>query len=150
MPTVEQSVIVSRPVPEVFQYLSTAENWPNWDNSIVESRQITDGPTGVGSRWQGASRILGKRIDWTAEFTEYDAPKRTSAKSVKSPVAFTLTTTCEEVEKGTRVTYRLDSESGLGGVFGRMADPLVTKAFGRSQQASLENLADLLDNEAAQ
>lgn len=150
MPTVEKSVVIARPATEVWDYLMDAENWPNWDNTVVESRQITDGSVGVGTRWQGVTRVLGKHINWTAEFTEYDAPKKSTAKSVEGPLTFTLTTLCDAEEQGTRVTHRLESESGLGGVFGRMADPIVTKAYGRSIQASLENLADLLDHQAAQ
>ncbi|MCJ0904700.1 SRPBCC family protein [Rhodococcus sp. ARC_M6] len=150
MPVVEQSVVISRPVAEVWGYLTNADNWPNWENSMVECRQTTDGPLGVGTQWRGVTRILGKRIDWTSEFTEVDVPKVSTAKSVGGPINFTLSTKCEEVEQGTRVLYRLDTESGLGGVFGRMADPLVAKIYGRSVQASLENLADLLDHQASQ
>lgn len=150
MPTVEQSVVISRPVREVWDYLTTAENWPIWDNATIEAQQITDGPIGAGTQWRGATRILGKRVDWTTEFTEYDAPKRSTAKSVDGPVTFALSTSCDEVEQGTRLTYRLESESGLGGVFGRLTDPIVNKAYGRSIQASLDNLADLLDHQSTQ
>ncbi|MDV8008861.1 MULTISPECIES: SRPBCC family protein [unclassified Rhodococcus (in: high G+C Gram-positive bacteria)] len=144
MPTVEQSVEIALPPKDVWEYIAVAENWPKWENSMVECTQITEGPMGVGSRWHGVSRILGKRLEWTSEFTEYDPPRSSKSTSVESPVSFSQTMTCEEVGDGTRVTYRLDSESGLGGVFGKMADPIVTKAFSRTVRVSLENLADIL------
>lgn len=37
-----------------------------------------------------------------------------------------------------------DSDSGLGGVFGKLADPIVAKAYLRTARASLDNLADLM------
>ena len=114
MPTVEQSVEIALPPKDVWEYIAVAENWPNWENSMVECKQITDGPMGVGSRWHGVSRILGKRLEWTSEFTEYDPPRSSKSTSVESPVSFSQTTTCEEVGDGTRVTYRLDSEKRPG------------------------------------
>ncbi|MFC7450677.1 SRPBCC family protein [Rhodococcus daqingensis] len=144
MPVLEQSVLIARPVSEVWDYLANPANWPSWESSMIECTQVTDGPIGLGTRWQGVTRVLGRRIDWVAEFTEVDAPKATAAKSLESTVKFTTTTRLEEVDGGTRFTYRTDTETGLGGVFGKLADPIVTKAADRSRRASLDNLADLL------
>ncbi|AQA25915.1 polyketide cyclase / dehydrase and lipid transport family protein [Rhodococcus sp. MTM3W5.2] len=63
---------------------------------------------------------------------------------MESTIDFTTTMRLEEVDGGTRFTYRTDTETGLGGVFGKLADLFVTKAAERSQRASLDNLADLL------
>ncbi len=70
--------------------------------------------------------------------------KVATSKSVESKVGFTATTRLEEIDGGTLFTYRVDSESGLGGIFGKLADPIVAKAYSRTVQASLDNLADLL------
>ena len=48
MPTVEQSVEIALPPKDVWEYIAVAENWPNWENSMVECKQITDGPDGRG------------------------------------------------------------------------------------------------------
>ena len=57
---------------------------------------------------------------------------------------FTVTSTFEPAEGGTRFTYRIDAESGLGGVFGKLADPLIEKAQGRTVRANLETLSEVL------
>ena len=148
MPVVEQSVVISRPASEVWDFITTPENWPTWESSIVECDQVTDNPIGVGTRWHGVTRILGKRFDWMTEFTEYQPAKVGTSKSVEGKFGFTATTKLEEVDGGTLFTYRVDSESGLGGVFGKLADPLVTKAYSRMMRASLDNLADLLTTDS--
>ena len=57
---------------------------------------------------------------------------------------FTVSNTLEPEGDGTRFTYRVEAESGLGGVFGRLADPLVEKAQRRTVRANLDTLAELL------
>ena len=72
-----------------------------------------------------------------------------TSKSVDGgKIGVTATTRLEEVDGGTLFTYRVDTESGLGGVFGKLADPLVTKAYSRMMRASLDNLADLLTTDS--
>ncbi|MHA7292186.1 hypothetical protein ACX80V_21510 [Arthrobacter sp. MDT3-24] len=52
----------------------------------------------------------------------------------------------EPVDGGTHLTYRLEAESGLGGVFGKMADSVIQRARARTVRANLETLAELLEN----
>ncbi|MGW0027794.1 SRPBCC family protein [Rhodococcus sp. NPDC003383] len=144
MPTTEESVVISRPVSEVWDFLMNPHNWTSWDSSNLECEQITDGGVGVGTRWRGANRILGKRFDWENEFTEYEPHKRAVTKSVGGKLNFATISKFEETDGGTRFTYRTESESGLGGIFGKLADPLVNTAYSRMVRANLDNLADLL------
>lgn len=144
MPTVEQSVFIARPVQAVWDFVHTAPNWPSWESSALECNQVTDGPPGVGTRWVGAARVLGRRMDWATEFTEYDPLTLSVSKSIEGVMCFTATRKFEAVDGGTLFTYRVDSESGLGGVFGKIADPFIAKVFSRTLRASLDNLADLL------
>jgi uncharacterized membrane protein len=150
MPVVEESVFIARPPEEVFDYLSKAENLPVWDSSIVRAEQVGADPVGVGTRWRGTSKILGRRFEWTTELTEFDPPRRSSSRSVEGKLEFTVTILLEPADGGTRYTYRVDAASGLGGVFGRLADPMVERAQARTVRANLETLAELLakDSEA--
>jgi uncharacterized membrane protein len=144
MPVVEESVFIARPPEEVFDYLSRADNLPVWDSSIVQAEQVGADPVGVGTRWRGTSKILGRRFEWTTELTEFDRPRRNSSRSVEGKLQFTVTILLEPAVGGTRFTYRVDAASGLGGVFGRLADPIVERAQARTVRANLETLAELL------
>ena len=90
------------------------------------------------------SAILGRRFEWTTELTEFDRPRRSSSRSVEGKLQFTVTILLEPADGGTRFTYRVDAASGLGGVFGRLADPFVERAQARTVRANLETLAELL------
>jgi ligand-binding SRPBCC domain-containing protein len=144
MPTVEESTHISRPPQEVFSFLSKSENIPVWDSSVVHAETVGDGPVGLGTRATGTSKVLGRKFDWTAEITEFQPPDRFKYSSVDGPLEFTITNTLAPEDDGTRFTYRIDAASGLGGVFGKLADRLVETAQARTVRANLETLSELL------
>jgi uncharacterized membrane protein len=144
MPVVEESVIIAQRPDVVFDYLSKTENLSVWDSSLLQAEQIGTDPVGVGTRSRGTSKILGRRFEWTTEVTEFDPPRRLSFRSVEGKVNFSVTNVLEPVDGGTQYTYRVDAESGLGGVFGLLADPIVQRAQARTVRANLGTLADVL------
>lgn len=144
MPVIEESVFIARPPQEVFEFLIKSENIPVWDSSVVQAEQVGDGPVGVGTRTKGSSNVLGRHFDWVSENTHFDPPNKTVIRSVEGKFDFTITDTLESEGDGTRLTHRIDAGTGLGGVFGKLADPFVQKAHTRTVRANLETLADLL------
>ncbi|MBF8283384.1 MAG: hypothetical protein HW378_2299 [Anaerolineales bacterium] len=62
MVKLEQSIMINRPVEEVWKFMSNWENGPKWDCGVVEARQISEG------RWveelsynPGANAWVGSR-----------------------------------------------------------------------------------------
>lgn len=144
MPVVEESVVIARPPQEVFEFLSEFDNIAVYDSSVTTSEQVGTGPVAEGTRGRGTSKVMGRRFDWTVEVVEFDPPRRMVSRSVEGKLNFTVTFTLEPADGGTRVTQRIDAESGLGGIFGKIADPLVERAQGRTVRANLETLAEWL------
>lgn len=144
MPVVEESVVIARPPQEVFDFLSRFDNIALYDSSVTTSEQVGAGPVAEGTRGRGTSKVMGRRFDWTVEVAEFDPPRRMVSRSVEGKLNFTVTFTLEPADAGTRVTQRIDAESGLGGIFGKIADPLVERAQGRTVRANLETLAEWL------
>lgn len=144
MPVVEESVFIARSPEDVFDYVTTAQNLPVWDSSVMEAEQVDPGPVQVGTRWRGASKILGRRFEWTTEVTELQPPTQVVSRAVEGKLHFTVTNTMQPENAGTLFTFRVEADSGLGGVFGRLTDPIVEKAQSRTVRANLDTLADLL------
>lgn len=153
MAVTEASVVISRPVPEVWGYITDAANLSVWEPAVVEATQITDGPVAVGTKWRGASRLLGIGWKWVGEFTRCDVNKTTAFKSVQGKLAFSNTTHFDEVGDGTRFTYRMESEPRLGQmfgntlgsrIFGRLAEPIVAAVYRRAVRSRVQNLANVL------
>jgi uncharacterized protein YndB with AHSA1/START domain len=46
------TITINRQPAAVFRFLAHFENVPRWNYAISETRKITGGPVGVGSRYQ--------------------------------------------------------------------------------------------------
>ena len=103
--------------------MADANNVAVYDSSCVRSAPETEGELAVGTRWRGATKVLGREFDWVTECTELEPEKSATFKSVEGKLPFEIRTQYSPDGEGTRLVYRIDAESGLGGVFGRLADP---------------------------
>ena len=149
MPVIDENVVIARPAGEVFDFLARAENLPRWDASMLECVQVGSGAVTVGTRYRGASKILGRRIEWATEVTEFVPGVRMASRSVEGPLTFTVSYEVSASHEGTTLRYRLAAESGLGGAFGRAMEPIVERAQTKVVRANLGKLASLLEQHAA-
>lgn len=46
---VARSITINRPVAEVFAYVSDVSNEPAWHTDVLEARQTSEGPIGIGT-----------------------------------------------------------------------------------------------------
>ncbi len=141
---IESSVVINRPLEDVFAVLSNVENNPKWSPIFLEVKKTSAGPIGVGTTYRGVAKFLGQRIETETEVTEYE-PNRTIASKSKSPFPVEVRQTFEPVEGGTRVNFTLNGEPG--GFF-KLAEPLVGTMARRSTEADLANLKDLMEAHA--
>jgi uncharacterized membrane protein len=144
MPVIEEDVLIARPPQEVFQYLTTTQNLPVWDSSVLESEDVDEGPIHLGAKLRGVSKVLGRRLDWTTEVTELEVPTLATYRSVEGKLHFTVTYALQPENGGTRFKYKVEADAGLGGIFGRITDPIVAKAHRRTVRGNLDTLAELL------
>ncbi|MDX6414356.1 MAG: hypothetical protein QOG06_1971 [Gaiellaceae bacterium] len=78
MTKIERSIVIDRPVEEVWEFVHETADNILWQTTLAESEQLTEGPMDVGTRVREVRRFLGLRIESTWEMTEYE-PNRTSA-----------------------------------------------------------------------
>src|SRR5512143_291695 len=108
MPKIELSIVINRPVEEVFAFLSDFENNPKWQSTSVEARKISEGPVGAGTTYQAVTTILGRRINSEQEITQYEPNRLVARKSTAGPFPFEVEVKFERAEGGTRVTAAID------------------------------------------
>ena len=149
MPVIDETVVIARPAGVVFDFLVTAGNLPRWDSSVLECAQVGRGAVAVGTRYRGASLVLGRRVEWTTRVTEFVPGVRMTSQSVDGPLAFAISYEVSASSAGTTVRYRLAAESGLDGTFGRAIEPIVHRGQTKVVRANLGRLASLLAQRAA-
>jgi uncharacterized protein YndB with AHSA1/START domain len=144
MVRIEESVVINRPVEDVFAFMSNPENDPQWQSETTETEITSQGPIGVGTTYLDVTHFLGRRIESIYEFTEYEINKKLSLKTTSGPIPIEATITYESVENGTKVNF---SARGEAGGFFKLAEPLVARMAQRSWTANYANLKDLLESQ---
>jgi uncharacterized protein YndB with AHSA1/START domain len=142
MVTVEETVVVERPIEQVFAYVTDPARIPEWQSSALEAHLDGEGPMRAGSTVLEKRKFLGRRLESTMEVLEYEPPHRFRIKASSGPVPFDVTNTFSTAEGGTRISAVVEGEPG--GFF-RLAEPLVARAVARELRNNLETLKDVLE-----
>jgi uncharacterized protein YndB with AHSA1/START domain len=141
MATFENTVLIARPIEDVFGFLSDLENIPKWNYAIVETRKVSEGPVGVGSIYHQA-RSVPSRSEERLEITTYDPPRHLEIRGQLGPFRSRLLYALDATGEGTRVTNTVELElRGPGRLLGRVAVPRVRDAVA----ANLGRLKELLE-----
>lgn len=142
MARVETSVVIERPVEEVFEFVTNPQNEALWSSTVIEQKQTSEGPMGVGATVRSTVKFLGRRFDTTFEVTEHEFNRKNCIRTVSGPIPATGCRTVEPVEGGTRLTQTTEAE--IGGFF-KLAEPIVVRAGKRQWESDLATLKDLLE-----
>jgi uncharacterized protein YndB with AHSA1/START domain len=134
MVTVEKSVLIGRPVADVFAYVSDQTNAPHWQGGVVEVRRTTGGPIGIGTRHTFVRTFMGRRMEGSNEYTQWEPNELVAFKATSGSADLEASYRVELA--GTdqaRLTSRLEVRpSGLL----RLAEPLMAAALRRDVAAS--------------
>ena len=74
----ELSIVINRPIEEVFAVLANLENDLKWRSEWVDARKTSEGPIGIGTRFSLFAKAFGRRIETIYETIEYE-PNRIAA-----------------------------------------------------------------------
>src|SRR5215204_7349834 len=72
----EATVVIDRPIEEVFAFLADGENDPKFSPRVLEITKTTDGPPGVGTIYKSTVKDAGMKTKREFELTEFEAPTR--------------------------------------------------------------------------
>ena len=109
MMKVSSSVVINKPVAEVFAYATDPDKTTNWQGGL--DKVIHEGPTNaVGAHWTEVRKFMGQEMKSQMEVTAFDPNARWGVKVVKGPVPFEVVTTFQQEGSGTRMTTELEGE----------------------------------------
>ena len=141
MATFQNTVMVRRPIEEVFGFLSDFENVPRWNYAIVETRKVSQGPVGVGTIYHQV-RSVPRQSEERFEVTAYNPPRHLEIRGQLGPFPSRLSYALDAIAEGTRVTNSVELElRGPGRLLGGVAVPRVRDAVA----ANLRKLKELLE-----
>ncbi len=143
MPRAEGSIVINRPLEEVFDYVSNVDNFPEWAGGAIEVHEDEPSPLREGYRFTVVASLLGRRFENRYELASYEPPRHYKHRGTGGPIPNQeWTYTFEEVAGGTYLTRAVEGEPGS---FFKLADPLIERFFQRQIKSDLETLKDLLE-----
>jgi uncharacterized protein YndB with AHSA1/START domain len=139
----EASIMIDRPVGQVFTALVDSKNQPKWDTGLLEACITPDGPVGIGTRITEVRKLMGRTSENTGEVIEFEPNAKITRKSVNTPMSVLGTVTFTATPQGTKVNWRWDLQPrGFYALIGSM----IANTMKKGSENSLRGLKDLLES----
>ncbi len=103
--------LIYRPVKEIFDFISTAENDFQWQYGTLASAQISEGVVGVGAFFRSIGHFMGHRMESTFEITDYEPARKYGFKSLSGPVQSHTLYTFELANGATKINVSTDASA---------------------------------------
>jgi len=145
MATIENSVVINRPIEEVFAVLSNPENGPKWRSNFTEAKLMVSGPVGKGTTFRAVLKFLGQSLESVVECIEYEPNRKISWQTKSGPAPLTIHITLEPAGGSTRLHQLGKIEPG--GLF-KLAEPVFANLVQRQAETDLHTLKDLMEARA--
>jgi uncharacterized protein YndB with AHSA1/START domain len=137
----EESIVVERPIAEVFAYLTDLDRVPEWQTNVL-FLQLQSGSLRPGAQLVELRKFLGRKVESVVEVTEYEPPYRYTIKVQSGPIPFEISNVLSEAGGGTRIDASVEGEPGR---FFGLVEWRVVKAVERELWNSLATLKDILE-----
>jgi uncharacterized protein YndB with AHSA1/START domain len=142
MPNAKHSVVIERPVSEVFAYVLDGTTGPTWRPSVMDIRLASGAQGQVGARYEQGLKGPGGRIAGDYELTEVVPNKVIAFNVVAGPARPQGRYEFAPEGGGTRVTFGLNWEPK--GIKENLMAPMVARTM-PGEVATLDNLKRVLE-----
>ena len=130
---VEGEIVIDRPAEEVFDFVADERNEPRYNPKMRRAELISDGPIGVGTRFEAETVSMGRAVEMVIEFTGFERPRRIEETVHMSSMDLQGGLTFDPVPGGTRMRWAWNVQPrGVLKVMG----PLVAR-MGRRQELTI-------------
>jgi uncharacterized protein YndB with AHSA1/START domain len=133
---VELAIEIERPLADVFAYVTDPDHLPEWQESAVAIRKISD------RRWDEERRIAGRRVECEVEVTDLEPDKQFNLRSHAKPVEFEVEHLFSETDGGTRI--KVTAKGKTRGLM-RFAEGTIESRAHKELEADFERLKAILE-----
>ncbi|MFN2119390.1 MAG: SRPBCC family protein [Anaerolineales bacterium] len=103
MINVAASILIYKPPPQVFDFVSSTANDFEWQYGTLASGQISAGQAAVGASFRTIGHVMGRRMHRTFEITEYETDSRFGFRSLSGPLESHTLYSLRAFQGGTRI-----------------------------------------------
>jgi carbon monoxide dehydrogenase subunit G len=122
----DSTVLINRPVEEVFGFVADLTNVPSMDPSVKSVQKTSQGPIEAGTTFRMRQKTphLGKGREASVRYTAVKPNRKIDLKARVGPSSSTARLTFERADEGTRVRFR--GKPNPGGLL-KVLSPLSTR-----------------------
>ena len=136
---IEKSIVIHRPVEEVFAFVTDGSKAPRWQGGL---EAVEGQANSVGQQFTEVRKFLGKEMRSVMQITTYEPNSRWAVKVLKVPVPYEVSLQLDPQDGGTRLTTRVDGEPT--GFF-KMAEGMFKSQLEKSIEEDTHRLKNLLE-----
>jgi F420H(2)-dependent quinone reductase len=117
----------------VFDVVADERNEVRYNRRLLRVEKITSGPIGRGTQFRVVTKTIGRPVEMTIEFTDYERPRRLASLTHLPTMEIQGTLNFDPVAEGTRMRWSWELQPR--GVL-RLLTPLIAR-IGRHQEESI-------------
>ena len=145
MAKIEESVLIDRPIEEVWRFITDMSKVPKWDTHVLEAKQTSAGPLGLGATLELREKMGNINMTQLQRVIEYEPNRKFSVEIASGPAKGTIIMfSMETVEGKTRFTSSGDVR--FNGFY-NLVGPFVTRWLRRAVADSVGNAKRILESE---
>lgn len=113
----EHHMIIERPIEDIFAFVSDFENMPRWNDFVLKTVKLSDGPVGQGTLY----RQVYKSHEQKYQIIEYEPNHRVTVRTLPPAPLWQMRLTLEMTPEGTKLIDEWELETDLSGRLERRA-----------------------------
>lgn len=136
------SMLIYRPIGQVFDFVSAPENDFQWQYGTLASARLSEGTSDIGTLFRSIGHLMGRRIESTFEVIEYAPNKKYGFKSLSGPLNSQTCYTFEIANGSTKVT--ISTQANLVNFF-QTGEGVLEKKMKKQLKEDLAMLKEILE-----
>jgi hypothetical protein len=139
---IEGEIFINRPVEEVFDVVADERNEPRYNPRLLWVEKVSSGPIGRRTQFRAATKTMGRPVQMTIEFTDYERPRHLASLTHLPTMEIRGALSFDPVPEGTRMGWSWELQPrGLL----RLLRPLIARMGKRQEEAIWAGLKQFLE-----
>jgi len=139
----EKTIVIKRPVEDVFNYMAEFENDMEWRSELAEIRRTTEFGRNAGARYEQRLTWGGGEAMTDFEITDFKPYRHIEFRGTSGDVQAHGIYDFEAEDGTTRV--KVAAEVQVSGAL-KLSEPLIEQALSKQGASDLDHLKDILES----
>ncbi|KIL52812.1 SRPBCC family protein [Jeotgalibacillus campisalis] len=145
MGALNQTILIERPLEEVFTITTNMEQSPQIMDQVEEVAKITDGPVGKGTKYNEIRNLGGRRVQSVLEVIEHVPNASYAVSSSQNGVEIEFRYTFTQQGDGTFVTF--DGKVKTSGFARSLFRGMIVRMISKEELFHLQKLKKFIEAE---